>query len=277
MPDPRAVLMCPPDDFDVVDVKNPFMEGNLGAVDRPRAREQWDALRAAFESAGVPVETVPPVPGCEDMTFAANQALPGVHPDGRRLCVLSRMKHASRRREVPAYGRWFSAHGYEVVDPLPEGCVFEGCGDAIWHPGRHELWAGHGHRTEHRAHALVAAVFDAPVRSLALVDPRFYHLDTCLCALDEGAALVFRGAFHPDAFAGLVAGFEQLFEVEEEEAVGGLACNATALPSGHVVIDRRAVRTIERLDAAGYRPVPVDTGEFLKSGGSVFCLKQFVY
>ena len=32
-----------------------------------------------------------------------------------------------------------------------------------------------------------------------------------------------------------------------------------------------------RLADAGYDPVPVDTGEFLKSGGSVFCLKQFVY
>ncbi|MBK8977300.1 MAG: amidinotransferase [Planctomycetes bacterium] len=274
--DPRAVLMCPPAHFDVIDVKNVFMEGRQGTVDHAAARSQWDALRLAFESSGLHVELVAATPGCEDMVFAANQTLPGVTTDGRRVCVLSHMNHASRRREVAAYAEWFAAHGFAVVDPLPPACRFEGCGDAIWHPGRHRLWIGYGERSDAEAHAAVAAVFDAEVRSLHLADRRFYHLDTCFCALDAHRALVYPGAFDAPSMALLRAGFDELLEVEEREAVETFACNATALPTGHVLIEQRAAHTIARLDSLGYRTVPLDTGEFLKSGGSVFCMKQFV-
>ena len=41
-----------------------------------------------------------------------------------------------------------------------------------------------------------------------------------------------------------------------------------AIEGQHVLIERRATRTIARLAARGYQPVPVDTSEFLKSGGS---------
>ena len=40
MPYPRGVVLCPPDYFDIVDVKNPFMAGKEGssASSRRRAR-----------------------------------------------------------------------------------------------------------------------------------------------------------------------------------------------------------------------------------------------
>ena len=56
-----------------------------------------------------------------------------------------------------------------------------------------------------------------------------------------------------------------------------LACNAAAFPGGAVVIDRRAERTIRALGRRGFRVTEVDTGEFLKSGGSVFCMKQLLF
>ena len=89
MNDQARILMCPPDHFDVVDVKNPHMEGNAGSVDPANARAQWDAVRRAFEAAGYPVETLSPTPGCEDMVFAANQTFPGLDAAGRRVCVLA--------------------------------------------------------------------------------------------------------------------------------------------------------------------------------------------
>jgi N-dimethylarginine dimethylaminohydrolase len=269
--------MCPADHFDVVDVKNPHMEGMAGTVDRDLARVQWGAVRSAFEHAGYRVETLSPTPGCEDMVFAANQTFPGLDAAGRRICLLSRMKHASRQREVPAYAAWFHAHGYELFDSVPDGCTFEGCGDALWHPGRRLIWAGHGHRTDLAAHRVLADAFGAKVLSLRLVDPRFYHLDTCLCPLDQRRALVFPPAFDEGARSALEAGFDELIEVGEDEALRGFGCNATALSCGTVVIDQRAAGTAARLGELGYRVVRVDTGEFLKSGGSVFCLKQFVY
>jgi len=44
-----------------------------------------------------------------------------------------------------------------------------------------------------------------------------------------------------------------------------------------LLIERSAERTIEVLRKAGYFVVRVDTSEFLKSGGTVYCMKQYLY
>src|SRR5438045_4118620 len=78
VPAPSGVLMCPPDHYDVSDVRNPFMAAGLGKVDRTLARAQWDGVKAAFEKLGKPVKVIEPVKGLEDMVFAANQTFTGL-------------------------------------------------------------------------------------------------------------------------------------------------------------------------------------------------------
>jgi N-dimethylarginine dimethylaminohydrolase len=276
-PVPSGVLVCAPDAFDVVDVKNPHMASSVGRVDRRAAREQWEDLVEAFESAGLDVEIVEPEPECEDMVFTANQTLTGVDAAGHPTALVSRMRHASRRREVPALVRWFRAHDWRVADDLPDDVNFEGAGDVVWHPGRRLAWAGHGFRSSARSHAVVAEVFGALVVSLRLRDERFYHLDTCLCPLDETRALIVREAFDPEGIALLGSVFHELIDCDYDEAVTALACNAVVLPGNAAIVDRRAERTIEILERHVPSVMAVDTGEFLKSGGSVFCLKQWLY
>jgi len=149
---------------------------------------------------------------------------------------------------------------------------FEGGGDAIWHPGRNRIWMGHGFRSEPGA---LEGLFSAEIIELALVDERFYHLDTCFCALDCDTVLI-----HPPAFldqAPILAGFARVVRVDPNEAFAALACNAAAFFGTDVVIDRRAQKTIAQLRRLGYRVHEVDTGEFLKSGGSVYCLKHALF
>jgi len=55
--------------------------------------------------------------------------------------------------------------------------------------------AGTGFRTAPAAHAEVQELFGRPVVSLRLVDPRFYHLDTCFCPLGREDAICFPSAF----------------------------------------------------------------------------------
>ena len=55
---PTGVLVCPPDEFDVIDVKNPHMARSVGAVDRAVAREQWGRLIEAFQRIGLPARRV---------------------------------------------------------------------------------------------------------------------------------------------------------------------------------------------------------------------------
>ncbi len=274
LPRPGRVLMTTPDHFRVEYIINPHMEGNEGTVDRARARAQWDALREAYERFGFPVSVVEGEAGLPDMVFCANQSLPLLSPTGDRTAVLSRMHAPQRTGEVPAYGRFFEAEGYAVQGldaDLPD--TFEGMGDALWHPGRFLLWGGHGFRTSPEVYTRLTAALGVPVVPLALHDPDFYHLDTCLCPLDEQTALYYPAAFDEAGLAALREGFPQLIEAPEDEARRLFACNAHTPDGRHVLIQRGCTETNARLREAGFETVEVDTDEFLKSGGSVFCMK----
>jgi N-dimethylarginine dimethylaminohydrolase len=276
-PEPCRVLMCTPEYFEVVDVKNPFMEGNVGRVDKQCARAEWEKLRRTYEAIGHKVLTIPGVEGLEDMVFAANQVLPGMGADRCLYVLLGHMRYPSRRREVPIYRDWFEHHGYGVLELSEEAGYFEGQGDAIWHPGKQLLWGGYGPRTALRAYAEISELLDVPVITLTLLHPSFYHLDTCFCVLSSEAALYFPGAFDGEGRALLARMFPRLIEVSEGEATRSLACNAHALDGKTVIIQRGAVETVARLRAEGFQVVEVETDEFLKSGGSVFCMKLMIY
>jgi N-dimethylarginine dimethylaminohydrolase len=204
--------------------------------------------------------------------FTANPSFTGLGADGRRISVLSRMRHASRQREVAAHRAWFAARGYEVVEsPVP----FEGGGDAIWHPGQRAIWGGHGQRSAPEAYPFLARVFGVETRTLELTTD-FYHLDTCLCPLDRETALVFPAAFTRAGLALLRRHFARLVEADEGDARDRFACNAL-VTGRHVVIQRGCTALEARLEDLGFDVHPVETGEFLKSGGSVYCLKQWVF
>ncbi len=278
MPRPKRVLMAKPDHFEVAYVINPHMEGHLGEVDRAEAADQWRALRQAYESISIPADTLQAVEGLPDLVFTANQTFPYYDPtDGTRGVVLSRMHAPERRDEVAHVARFFRSQGYEVTQ-LPDPTMeFEGMGDALWHPGRHLIWGGYGFRTTLETYEALASRLEAPVVALRLVDERFYHLDTCLSMLDARTVLLYPDALEPEAVALVRHFFPRVIEAPEDEAVRLFACNAHCPDEQHVFIQRGCVETIAKLREAGFEPVELDTGEYLKSGGSVFCMKQMYW
>ncbi|HQR37799.1 MAG TPA: arginine deiminase-related protein [Blastocatellia bacterium] len=276
-PEPGRVLMCTPEAFDVVDVKNAFMAGHVGTVDKAAARAEWESLRKAFEKAGHEVVTIEGGAGLEDMVFCANQVLPGTDSGGQPYVVLSHMRHESRRREVPLFREWFAGRGYRIVELPDDTGFFEGQGDAIWHPGRSLIWGGVGQRTSLDAYTAVSRATGAPVVALDLVHPSFYHLDTAFCALSPDAVLVYPPAFTDEGRAMIAHGFKRVIEVEDADASEHFACNAAALDGRTVIIQRGAGATVAKLRAEGFDVIEVETGEFIKSGGSVFCMKMMIY
>jgi len=276
MPLPHAVLVCPPDSFDVVDVKNPFMVGQQGNVDVRLAKRQWLEVTHAFERAGIEVRELAAIPGCEDMVFCANPVFAGPDGLGRPVCVLSHMRYPSRQPEVSAHAAWYRAAGYRIVE-LNGSSLFEGSGDALWHPGRRLIWGGYGHRTSKEIYENIADIFDAPVLPLELKTELFYHLDTCFCPIDETTVLV-----HPPALtsAGMELVrhvFQRVIEVGRHEAADLMACNAASFLGKYVVIQQGATETNRKLRRFGYEVIEVDTSEFMKSGGSVFCMKMYLF
>ncbi len=276
LPRPGRVLMTTPTYYDVEYVINPHMADHVGEVDGQEAGRQWRVLQDAYETLGFTVNVVEGREGLADMVFCANQTLPYFRPDdGRRGVVMSRMHAPQRRDEVAHFEPFFRTIGYEIVH-LPESgdFAFEGMGDAIWHPRTHLLWGGHGVRSSREAYEVISERLGVRIAVLRLVDDSFYHLDTCFSALDEESVLIFPGAFDDQGLGLIRHLFDRAIEAPEHESRSLFACNAHCPDGEHVLIQKGCDETNRLLRRAGFEPIEIDTSEFLKAGGSVFCMKQ---
>jgi N-dimethylarginine dimethylaminohydrolase len=274
--EPENALLCPPDYFNVIDVKNPHMKDQIGRVDRAEAVKQWKGVQKAIESTDRKVHLLDATVDLEDMVFTANPVLPGENENGERIALLSNMRHPSRKKEVAAFEKWFSTHGYKAARLSNANWNFEGQGDALWHPRKKLLWGGYGFRTAPEVYEEVSRVFSTPVVLTELTNEHFYHLDTCLCPLSENEALYYPAAFKKEGIELIRALFSDPIEVNRDEAQKGFACNALVLGKT-VLIQKGNSETVSQLKKRGYTPVELDTSEFMKSGGSVFCMKMMVY
>ncbi|HZR32089.1 MAG TPA: arginine deiminase-related protein [Terriglobales bacterium] len=269
------VLLCPPTYFEVRGITNPYMK-DAPPVDHAKALAQWDALRRAFDDAGFVTHTIDPVPNLEDMVFTANQIFVGHSPKHGKFAVPSQMRFASRRLEVPYFVEWFRARGYQIID-LDLGDEFlEGHGDLLWDADGSRIWAGYGYRSSRGGVEKFADAMrqvEIPVTPLQLVDPYFYHLDTCFSPLKPGAVMIHPGGFSPAALATIRGAFPRIYEIDREDGLG-FACNGT-VANGRFIISHLTECVAAALKKEGLTPVVVDTSEFEKSGGSVFCMKLF--
>jgi N-dimethylarginine dimethylaminohydrolase len=263
IPTARRYLMCRPTYFAVEYSINPWMDPGM-PVDTDLAVRQWDWLVRAYRDLGHHVDLIEPEPGLPDMVFAANS---GTVVDGHVLGA--RYRAPQRAAEADHYRRWFLEHGFrDVVMPA---AINEAEGDFAW-TGR-VLLAGSGFRTDPAAHAEAQEVLGVPVVSLRLVDPRYYHLDTALCVLDDSASGPVL-AYYPEAFStGSLRVLTRLFPDAIVASAADAAClGLNAVSDGrNVVLPAQATGLAAQLVQRGFRPVPVDTSELRKSGGGPKC------
>lgn len=256
---PRRYLMCRPTFFDVSYAINPWMDP-AAPVYRELAISQWEGLRATYERLGHRVELIEPHPELPDMVFAAN----GAFVAGDRVYG-AQFRNPERADEAPAYRSWFAAAGF--LDVRTPKQVNEGEGDFTTVGGL--ILAGTGFRTDHAAHLEAQEYFGAPVVSLTLVDPRFYHLDTALFVLDGDNVAYYPAAFSAGSREVLRRLFPDALLATEEDAV---AFGLNSVSDGrHVIIAAAARRLADALADRGYQPVPVELSELLKAGGGAKC------
>jgi N-dimethylarginine dimethylaminohydrolase len=260
--DPRAqILMCPPDYYGVEYEINPWMSRQK-QPDHALAVQQWTDLRAALQAAGAHTLLLTPVAGLPDMVFTANAAI--VYRD---QAVLARFRFPQRQGEEAHDAAWLTAAGFHVRR-LQEGVFFEGAGDALFCGDT--LFAGYRIRSDVRGHQQIGEMFSCRVIPLELIDPYYYHLDTCFCPLAPGVAIYFPGAFDDYGRKVLAEHVPQLIPVTADEAQG-FACNAVVV--GQTVITNAGCPQLHQaLAARGFTPLATPLDEFVKAGGSAKCL-----
>jgi N-dimethylarginine dimethylaminohydrolase len=253
--------MCPPDYYGIEYEINPWMSRDRPA-NHALAVRQWEHLRVTLEEAGARISLMTPMPGLPDLVFTANAALVF-----RDVAVLARFRHFERQGEEPHDEAWLSANGFKVLR-LPEGHYFEGAGDALFCGDT--LFAGYRLRSDARGHQQIGALLGVRVIPLELVDPYYYHLDTCFCPLASGEAIYFPGAFDSYGQRALQELIPKLIPVEESES-RRFACNAVVV--GRTVVTNTGCSKLHAdLAARGYTPRETPLDEFVKAGGSAKCL-----
>lgn len=269
---PTKVLMVAPNHYGVDYIINPHMKtatGELPVVDEKRATFQWEKLKAKIEELGLKVSVVRGQENLPDMVFSANQILP---LDSKRV-LASKMATKERAAEVEFLMNYFKNHGY-VVKELPENIErFEGTGDGIWHHGMELLWIGYGPRTSYSAVEYLGNDLDLAVVPLELIDENFYHLDTCFAIINSRTVVWSPKAFSKKSQELIDKFFPTTIEIPYDEAKEHFSCNCWSVDGKNVIIPVDTPILKKKLEAHNFIVHEVDTSEYLKSGGSVFCLK----
>ncbi len=296
------VLMCPPTYYEIPAIENPSMNVDE-QPDMHKKWLQWVAVANLYQSLGIGVYQIEPQQNMWDLVFTANGAW---GRNGR--FVLSNFRQPIRRPEKPHYRRWLKRLGYTVFE-LPDHVFFEGQGDAITLKDTYLF--GYGFRSSPEAKDYIRDLLQLrkEITPLELVDPRFYHLDTCAMSLREKDALI----YYPDAFDGKSNDRLRSLSIARYDVSERLAeyfiCNSVwvgstvllnipfsdysedsfwesaagiPLSKGERRYDEilsheiEYEKLLEWLWGLGYAAIPTYTSEYKKSGAGVRCLTLFL-
>jgi N-dimethylarginine dimethylaminohydrolase len=261
----ETFLMCTPEGFAVDYQINPWMADQIGKVSSSLACSQW---RNLFErlSAIADVKLMQGNRDWPDLVFTANAGLP--LPREKKF-VLSNFRYPQRQGEKAIDRDWFEAEGWTCIE-LPSDTIFEGAGDALF-DSLGCLWVGDGPRSSDGTAACLARHVDGPVHRLRLVDPAFYHLDTCFCPLPGGSALFVPTAFDSISRGRLERSFgDGLIALTPAEA-NQFCANAVCVGQA-VFVNHATPRLTALLNERGFSVNETPLSEFIKSGGSAKCL-----
>lgn len=273
---PQHALMVDPQYFNITYSINPHMQnadGSLKKIDSTLAKKQWNELHKTLQSLGLHVQVLPADPSCPDMVFCANQMFP-FYKNGRLEIILSQMNSSLRQPEVEHFKKWckYNHVTYHHLT-LPHGSSFEAMGDLLWNYATCELFGGYGFRTHFKVYDAIEKIVGQKIHRLELIDEHFYHLDTCFHPINKNTALVVKEAFNDDGWKTLQELYKDLIAIPWNEAMNGFAANSCIVNGKDVIIPFGCDHTQKELEARQFKTHTVDTSEFIKAGGSVFCMK----
>ncbi len=258
-----TVLMCSPDHFGVVYRINPWMHPEKDQVNKQIALEQWQNLVDIYKSLGLEVQVIPQDPDLPDMVYAANFGFVL-----NNTFIKANFKYDERKEEAELSKKYFTKQGFEIYE-LPKEIFFEGQGDLL--KMGQSYFFGWGKRSDPQAKKYLEEALGAEIIDLELVDPYYYHLDTCFAPLNETTVAINPLSFTKEGLEKINQHFPNVILMgKEDNAI--LACNLVVI--GETVVTGQGITQKFKDDLAKYgfstKEVPMD--EFRKGGGSVKCL-----
>ncbi|PIR21382.1 MAG: hypothetical protein COV45_01150 [Deltaproteobacteria bacterium CG11_big_fil_rev_8_21_14_0_20_47_16] len=254
------ILMSRPIHFEIAYEINPWMKIENQAKER-RALNQWQKLYDHYLYLGLKIELIDQPKGLPDFVFTANGGL----VMGKKA-ILPNFRPKERQPETTHFKNWFDEHGYETLSVKNH---FEGEGDALFFGNL--LCLGYGQRTSIESHIEVGNLLGVKTLSLELIDPRFYHLDTCFAPLGDIVM------YFPEAFSrASCESIEKLAPPEKRIVLSfkeaeDFAANCMLIDD--IVVSSCALKTFEhKLMKVGLESDPFELNEFMKAGGSAKCL-----
>ncbi|MBV9575253.1 MAG: amidinotransferase [Gammaproteobacteria bacterium] len=256
------ILMCRPDYYGIEYAINPWM--NIAKqVNHPLAVKQWESLYHTILACGAQIDLIEPVAGWPDMVFTANAGL-----YYKNEILLSHFKYKERQGELPYFKAWFEQTDFHIVNnPQTDTLFFEGAGDAL--QAGDQLFVGYGFRSERQFYEQGTFFNQKNLVYCELVNPYYYHLDTCFCPINESLAIWYPAAFTAASQKSMSANIE-LLAVEEAEAKQ-FACNAVVL-GHHIILPLQCQQISLHLEKRGFKIHAQEMGEYLKAGGACKCL-----
>lgn len=258
---PKDILIVTPNFFNLEYKINNHMD--LGQkIDRPKALQQWETLKEIYLKLGLNVIEIEGQKNYPDMVFCANTIF-----STRNSWIYSKMRHSQREGEVTYFKNQFPG-GYQMEQS------FEAMGDLIIDYENEYYFGGYGYRTSQAAYEEIEKILKLKIKTLNLINANFYHLDTCLSIINKSTALYVESAFEKRDIAFLKSTYQNLIKVDEEEALKFLACNAFSPDGKNIILEKNAHKLKNSISAKNFIVHECDTSEYLKAGGSIFCMKN---
>jgi N-dimethylarginine dimethylaminohydrolase len=158
--------------------------------------------------------------------------------------------------------------GYEILK-VPETIFFEGQGDLLKTSSMY--FFGWGKRSQVESKPYLEEFLGKPVVDFQLINPYYYHLDTCFAPLADDTVMINQRSFMPEGLAKIREIFPNVIETSEQDNTV-IGCNLVTVGKNIVVGKGISLALIETLAKFGYKVHEIDTTEYLKGGGSVKCL-----
>ncbi|TAM89571.1 MAG: N(G),N(G)-dimethylarginine dimethylaminohydrolase [Jatrophihabitans sp.] len=222
-------------------------------VDVPKAMAQWDGYVTTLQDNGWHTIEVPPADDCPDSVFVEDTMV--VY---RSVAVIARPGAPSRRPETAAAEEIVEDLGYAIGRIHPPGTLD---GGDVLKVGS-TIYVGHGGRTNAEGIRQLRGILE-PLGATVVAVPvtKVLHLKSAVTALPDGTVI----GYLPIVDDALI--FDRFIPVPEESGA-----HVVLLDEGRLLISTDCPASADLLAGLGYRPVPVDIGEYLKLEGCVTCL-----